>query len=483
MKIGASIGFQLIHIFNIIENPDLTETEKRQEIEKYQRSLTNKGEIKNGIPVKEDKGQNTKEGFYVLGNVDEMDYESLLRTKEYVDNVLTSFTCEGEMKMTSTIAGYDKENHRIEYNFSFADEVYGYAMKHGKAMRGHTLVWHKHEPEALDKYIEDRLGCSLGKFREQYPEEFYQRRKELTKDFLSEYIKTMGEHYPNCYCWDVLNEIVPDMHTGQPTEQERKDGIRHSKWMEYLGEEFYIDVLEIARANLPKGTKLFYNEYGEQHPEKRKAILEVIEKIKQYEQRTGKTILDGIGLQSHYDAKMTPEQIEEIHRDFAATGKEIQITEVDITPGRKDDGITPEEYNPNNPIYENLWKKVYECARKYGIEALTCWGVNDDLSWFSSLDIGCTMIDKNGVPKEYAQKFLDEIKREQQREQQIEKIIFFHDQKSDRYYQDMRTGRYSISEQEIGKATVNIPTTQKSAAQKHVTRDEQELEQGITKEN
>ena len=47
----------------------------------------------------------------------------------------------------------------------------------------------------------------------------------------------------------------------------------------------------------------------------------------------------------------------------------------------------------------------------------------------------------------------------------------------------MRTGRYSISEQEIGKATVNIPTTQKSAAQKHVARDEQELEQGITKEN
>ena len=95
MKIGASIGFQLIHIFNIIENPNLTEIEKRQEIEKYQRSLTNKGEIKNGIPVKEDKGQNTKDGFYVFGNVDEMDYESLLRTKEYVDNVLSSFTCEG----------------------------------------------------------------------------------------------------------------------------------------------------------------------------------------------------------------------------------------------------------------------------------------------------------------------------------------------------------------------------------------------------
>ena len=482
MKIGASIGFQLIHIFNIIEDPKLTENEKKEKIEEYQKSLTNKGEIKNGIPVKKDKGQNTKEGFYVFGNVDEMDYESLLRTKQYVDEVLTSFTCEGEMKMTSTLRGYDKENHKINYNFSYADEVYQYAMKHGKAMRGHTLVWHKHEPEALDMYIEDKLGCSLEEFKKQHPENFYQKRKALTEQFLSEYIKTMGEQYPNCYCWDVLNEIVPDMHTGQPTEDERKDGLRHSKWMEYLGEDYYIDVLKIARANLPEGTKLFYNEYGEQHPEKREAILKVIEKIKQYEQDNGETILDGIGLQSHYDVKMTPKQIEDIHREFAATGKEIQITEVDFAPGLKDDGKTPEEYDPNNPRYEILWKTLYECARKYGIKALTCWGVNDDLNWFSSFHIGCTMINKNGIPKEYAQIFLDEIKLEQQRQQELENIRNFHDQKSEEFFQDMDTGRYCVTEQEIGKTTVNTPTLKKNDAQKQVFKDERELEQSFEKE-
>jgi hypothetical protein len=61
------------------------------------------------------------------------------------------------------------------------------------------------------------------------------------------------------------------------------------------------------------------------------------------------------------------------------------------------------------------------------------------------------MVDKNGVPKEYAQRFLDEVKREQS---------------------------IGFSEQQIGKATVNVPTTKKSEAQKQVTRDEQVLEQG-----
>ncbi len=43
--------------------------------------------------------------------------------------------------------------------------------------------------------------------------------------------------------------------------------------------------------------------------------------------------------------------------------------------------------------------------------------------------------------------------------------------------------QYSILEQQIGKTTADTPTIKKSEAQNQVTRDEQELEQGITKEN
>ena len=57
-------------------------------------------------------------------------------------------------------------------------------------------------------------------------------------------------------------------------------------------------------------------------------------------------------------------------------------------------------------------------------------------------------------------------------------IQFFHDQRSEEYFDDMQTGRYSISEQQIGKATVNVSTTQKSNAQNQITRDEQEIDKG-----
>ena len=90
------------------------------------------------------------------------------------------------------------------------------------------------------------------------------------------------------------------MHTLKPSDQERSDSLRYSKWVEYFEKNFYIYVLEIARDNLPKETKLFYNEYGEQYPKKRNAIIKIIENIKKYEQRTGKVLLDRIGLQSHY---------------------------------------------------------------------------------------------------------------------------------------------------------------------------------------
>ena len=41
----------------------------------------------------------------------------------------------------------------------------------------------------------------------------------------------------------------------------------------------------------------------------------------------------------------------------------------------------------------------------------------------------------------------------------------------------------TFSEIDIGKTTIDVPIKQKEKAQKQVTRDEQELEQGITKEN
>ena len=409
-KIGGSISFQLIDIFNILENKNLSEEEKRVKIIEYQSSIADR---KTGIVIDDEGtyGQCKKNGLFVFGDIDVMTYEDLVRTKEYVDSNLSSFTCEAEMKMTGLLAGYNKDEHKIEYRFDLADKVYKYAKSHGKAMRGHTLVWHNHEPQVLDEYIQDHYDGDYEFERENNPDIFFNKRKELTKSFLAEYIKAVGERYPDCYCWDVLNEIVPQMEINDPnnkdcpTEDERKDGLRHSKWFEYLGKDYYIEVLKLARENLPEGTKLFYNEFGEQHPEKRADIIQVIENIKRYEREHPEcgTLLDGIGLQSHYNLTMTPKQIKQIYKDFGKISKkygiEIQVTEMDVVPVRDKNG-KPFEYDPQDfSKYVTIWNTVFKCANKYGVRAFTGWGISDALSWYPNID--CTMVRKNGEEKDF----------------------------------------------------------------------------------
>lgn len=60
---------------------------------------------------------------------------------------------------------------------------------------------------------------------------------------------------------------------------------------------------------------------------------------------------------------------------------------------------------------------------------------------------------------------------------EIEYISYFHDQKTDTYFQDSQAGIYSIFEQQIGKATINTPTKIKDKAENQVQRDEQTLQQ------
>ncbi len=99
-------------------------------------------------------------------------------------------------------------------------------------------------------------------------------------------------------------------------------------------------------------------------------------------------------------------------------------------------------------------------------------------------NISCS--DKSGEMKTYELRgvmSIEEKKAQVIREQNAEFMRQYHDQKTERHFEDMKTGRYCITEPQIGKATVDTPTTKKSEAQKQVTMDEKELEQENIKEN
>ena len=73
--------------------------------------------------------------------------------------------------------------------------------------------------------------------------------------------------------------------------------------------------------------------------------------------------------------------------------------------------------------------------------------------------------------------FMENIKEIKQEKTEAEIISFFHDQKSDDFFEDVQTGRYSIPEQQIGKATINTPTKIKDEAREQIVREEQQIEQ------
>lgn len=50
-------------------------------------------------------------------------------------------------------------------------------------------------------------------------------------------------------------------------------------------------------------------------------------------------------------------------------------------------------------------------------------------------------------------------------------LLYFHDQKSNQYFEDMKTGKYSIPASKIGKVTINAPTQEKKQVEHEETEN------------
>ena len=189
------------------------------------------------------------------------------------------------------------------------------------------------------------------------------------------------------YSVDVLNEIASD----SPDKV-----LRESKWLEKLGEDYYINVLRIAKKNFPN-VNLFYNEYGEEREEKRKNIIEIINRIKEIEHREGIVLLDGIGIQSHYSSMTTDEQIKEAYRDYSMLGKILQVTELDVSNKGEEGKFN---YQTNR-----VFRTVLDCVTTYGVSLVNIWGISSTISWKSGkVD---NYLDKNCNVSAYSKKIVE----------------------------------------------------------------------------
>lgn len=268
------------------------------------------------------------------------------------------------------------------FDFSQADRIVDFAAKHQMKVRGHTLVWHRQNPNWLTerRYPPDQLARILEK-----------------------HIKTVVGHYRGkVFAWDVVNEAFDEEGAGR---------LRSTLWYDQPGiglagngrterheprasskdvrSEFearsseqrfsYIERCFRWAHDADPEALLFYNDAeGEALNAKSDAIYAMVQDFR----KRGVPIA-GVGFQMHI-GNPHPDiaSISANIRRFTALGVQVHITEMDVAlPVDADGNASPEDLDQQANIYRRL---AAACLSHPGCTAIQTWGFTDKYSWIGS---------------------------------------------------------------------------------------------------
>jgi len=286
-----------------------------------------------------------------------------LRTDEagLLTSQFNSLTPENAMKMSVI---HPREQW---YNWKDADSIAAFARSNGMKLRGHTLVWHRQAPEWIFK---DAGGQQVS--------------KEVLLQRLKDHITTVVKRYKGVvYAWDVANEVISD---------QRDEFYRNSPWYQICGEEFIEKAFQWAHEADPEAL-LFYNDYNEINPVKRKKIMQLLTGL------IAKGVpVHGIGLQGHWAInEPSKEQLEKTFEDFLTLNLKLQVTELDISVYAKEHEMR--ERQPGDSAFAftaareqrqiEQFRMCFDVFRKYSnaLTGVTFWNISDRYSWLDNFPV------------------------------------------------------------------------------------------------
>jgi endo-1,4-beta-xylanase len=256
------------------------------------------------------------------------------------------------------------EEHKFFWND--ADSIVAFAQRNKMKLRGHTLVWHNQVPA----WFFDDGGKQVS--------------KEKLLERLRTHIHTVVKRYKGkIYAWDVVNEAISDA----PGEY-----LRNSKWLQIIGKDYIAKAFEFAHEADPDAL-LFYNDYNEIDPVKRKKIIQLVAEL-----RSANVPIHGVGLQAHWAInEPSRQQLEQTLEEFSKLNLDLHITELDISVYRKEhssrDAVAADantEFTPEKQTKQaEAYKMCFELFRKYkkSISSVTFWNISDRHSWLDNFPV------------------------------------------------------------------------------------------------
>ncbi len=283
-----------------------------------------------------------------------------------------------KMHNNTATAGNDMKPGSLQptkgnYTFAAADTMVDKVLSEGMKMHGHVLVWHQQTGEWMNTAT-DESGNKVPLPREEALEN------------MTSHIKTVVEHFGNkVISWDVVNEAMGD-NPSNPSDW--RSSLRNdSMWGKAIGpdyvEQAFLAAREVLDAHPDWNIKLYYNDYNEDNQKKSQAIYNMVKEIndKYAETHQGKLLIDGVGMQAHYNIKTNPVNVELSLERFISLGVEVSITELDITAGENSQ-LSEKLAEAQGYLYAQLFK-IFK-AHAADIERVTIWGMDDGTSWRSS---------------------------------------------------------------------------------------------------
>ena len=299
-------------------------------------------------------------------------------TKELILKHFNSITPGNEMKPDALLdknaclalaESGDDENPQV--SLASAASILNFARDNNIPVRGHVLVWHQQTPTWFFKENYDENG------------EWVSKEKMLVRmeNYIKNVFAAIEKEYPDVdfYAFDVVNECwLDDGSARKPGSQE--EGSANSPWVKIFGDNSFIKpAFEFAKKYAPESCKLYYNDFNEYMPQKTDAIVAMVEEI-----NSDGHYIDGIGMQSHLDARSGADAFPAVNvykkalDKFCATGLDVQVTELDATVNGNSDELLAAQAQ----YYSDIMDVIME--HKDDISAVVFWGTTDDMSWRAS---------------------------------------------------------------------------------------------------
>jgi len=304
-----------------------------------------------------------KDGFLIGNAVSAADLDGIrLELLKLHHNAITAENAMKPDQLQPTKGGF---------SFGPADAIVDKAIAEGLKVHGHVLVWHQ-QTAAWMHTAQDGNGGTAPLSRDE------------ALGNMRAHIRTVMEHFGGkVISWDVVNEAMSD-NPGNPADW--KASLRQSPWKAAIGDDYVEQAFLMAREVLDEhpdwDIKLYYNDYNEDNQNKAQAIANMVKELNDKYAAThpGKLLVDGIGMQGHYNINTNPENVKLSLEKFISLGVEVSVSELDVQAGSNSQ-LTEKQAVAQGYLYAQLFD-LYK-AHAEQIARVTFWGLNDATSWRS----------------------------------------------------------------------------------------------------